>query len=353
MVIYFIFTCGLCFYYLIFYNKNNFQKVLKYENQLSQELVAINRIYKANLPIINSRNFTSSTKYNILKMKKKKNLSNTIFINFCKRKNKILIAIHSHVILFYERYVFRKIYKRYTNITILFFMGIDYNNTINNLVFKEMKEYRDIILFDIYCDYSDLHLQTYKFLYWIKKYKYLYDVIIKQDTDTFININILKLILQDLLYKNITFVMGRIWYYNDNTRKYPSGMAYIFLSKSIDLLMINIDRVFCTLRKGYPEDIFFGILARKANFSFIDSYKTYNYTTYLFIPNYIFDANTIFMIHWLRISEIAFLHFNLSKYRKERKQLQNSLKHIFLRLENKTAGYYIIVKVIPNCMTAG
>lgn len=231
--------------YLIYITQNYKLKLQvedQYEKLLYKELSAINNVYKANLPIILSRNNTSITIYKKNKINIITNLTHKFFNNFIKRKRKILIAVHSHNSLFYHRYVFRKVYRRYKDIQLLFFMGLDYNNSINNLVYEEMKIYRDIVIFDFYCNYHNLHYQTYKFLLWIKDYKHLYKVIIKQDTDTFINIHLLNLVINDLIYKNNSFVFGRIWYYNDIKRKYPSGMSYIFLSKSINKLLCNIDK---------------------------------------------------------------------------------------------------------------
>lgn len=276
--------------------------------KLKRELQFIINVSKNNLPIKCSRKFTSGVAYTKHITVIKINKSNIIFNkNFNKRRSKILIAIHSHISLFYQRYVFRNIYKLYKDITLLFFVALDFNKNMNNLVYKESKIYKDIVIFNFYGNYNSLYFLTYNFLKWVKKYYYLYDVIVKQDTDTFINVKIMRSIL-DNLYTNRSFVMGYIWKYKNKNLRYPSGMSYVFLSKSINELTINIDEVFNNITYGYAEDKFFGILSRSGGFIFIDVKESYNYTSYLEIPNYLFDIKKVYMIHWLRISEIAYFH---------------------------------------------
>lgn len=170
-----------------------------------------------------------------------------------------------------------------------------------------MKKYIDIILFNFYSNYNSLHLLTYYFLKWVYKYRSLYEIIVKQDTDTFLNIINLKLILTKIPH-NATFVLGHIWFYNNKYIRYPSGMAYAFLSKSINRIILPLDDIINKVKDGYPEDKLFGLLARKAGLFIIDSYISYKYNSYLKLPNIFINITNVYMIHWLRISEIAYLH---------------------------------------------
>lgn len=178
-------------------NKNTdkyMQHTLLFDKMINKEVWLIYSNYKKYKSIRFSRKFLSLTQYD----KKRKN--NVVYKKKCKViskfkriKRKILIAVHSHISLFYQRHVFRKIYKYYKNIQLLFFVGLDYNQSINIMAYKEMNLYKDIVLFNFYSSYYNLQYFTYNFLIWVKAYKYLYDIIIKQDTDTFLNLNLLVL----------------------------------------------------------------------------------------------------------------------------------------------------------------
>lgn len=312
---YFIFFVIILFFIsLNIYNTNIKNYELHYHTKLLFELSTINSCCSNNVPIKCSRSLTfvnNNIKKRINSNSKKYYSFNrtSYFHSFIIRKANILIALHSHISLFYHRYVFRRIYKYYNDVQLLFFIGLDKNDTLNSMLYEEMKRYKDIILFDFYCDYYKLCMLTYNFLEWIIKYQHFYNVIIKHDTDTFLNIVLVKSTLRKLLRFNISFfVLGKIWHFDDEKRKYPSGMAYIFSSKSINQLMRNIDKNLHNLKCSFEEDMMFGFLSRKANFTFLDSYISFNYSSYTYIPKYKFNINNTFMIHALRIAEIAFLH---------------------------------------------
>lgn len=310
---------GYFIFLLYFRNINNQKKYtiidLAYKEKIEKELYFIKRIYKANIPIKYSRKYTSNTKYEKTKdIYKQENNTIKIISRYIKRRRKILLAIHSHISLFYHRYVFRKIYKNYNEVELIFFIGLDNNKSLNNLLFKEMIKNKDIVIFNFLCEYHNLHYLTYYFLTWIEKHKYLYEIIIKQDTDTFLNIELVKYITTNKTISNSSYVLGKIWFYHNKNRTYPSGMSYIFQSKSISKLLHNTFDDFSKLKYGYPEDQFFGYLARKANLIFYDSYIDFKYISYLQLPNFVFDCHNVFMIHSLRISEIAFLHFNITGF---------------------------------------
>lgn len=299
--------------YYIYKRSSNKQKYLFKEkifrNRLKKELRIINSYFKNNQSIKLSRKFISLTYYN------KNNRNNKVYEKRCKiistfqiTHKKILIAVHSHISLFYQRFVFRKTYKKYKNIQLLFFIGLDFNQTNQLFLKEEIKIYNDIVLFNFCSNYKNLQYLTYNFILWIKEYKYLYDIIIKQDTDTFLNINLLQNIIFSKIYNKTDYVLGFIWYFNINSKQYPSGMSYIFPSQSIDKLTNNIEKKYKKFMYGYPEDKFFGYLARQANFTFYDSYHNFSFKCCLQIPDKMVEINHILMIHGLRISEIAFFN---------------------------------------------
>lgn len=172
-----------------------------------------------------------------------------------------------------------------------------------------MNIYKDIILLEFYNDYKNLHYLTYNFILWVKKYKHLYDIIIKQDTDAFLNINLLQKILSNKIRNESNFVLGHIWNYKDKENQYAIGPSYIFSSKSIDKLTLNIEKIYRKLFYGYAEDKFFGYLARQANFTFYDIFYNFHFKSFLDMPYKIIDINNTFMIHRLRICEIAYLNY--------------------------------------------
>lgn len=288
------------------------QKKVIFDDRINYELFVINSFYNSNKSIKLCRKFLTFTHYN-----KSKNIENIykkeckVISKFNKYNRKILVAVHSHISLFYQRHVLRKIYKIYKNIQLLFFVGLDYNRTLNTILKEEISTYNDIILFEFYSNYKNLQYLTYNFVLWVKKYRYLYNIIIKQDTDTFLNVFLLEKILLNMKNKT-NYVIGHIWHYKRKGREFPSGMAYIFPSQSVEKLTENIQQKYLKFVYGYPEDKLFGYLAREANFTFYDSYHDFNYRCFLQIPTNIMNINNIFMIHSLRISEIAFLNYVVS-----------------------------------------
>lgn len=221
--------------------------------------------------------------------------------------------MHSHISLFYHRFIFRRIYGLYKDIHLLFFIGLDENQTINKELHREMKEYKDIVLFNFVCNYFKLCMLTYNFLLWIKEYQQFYDTIIKLDTDTFLNIKLVKIILNRMLKLNKTFVLGKIWHINNKSNMYPSGMPYAFSSKSINILVANLEEKINKIKCSFEEDMLFGHLARESNFTFFDSFLYFNYISFKQIPNNKFNLNETYMIHKLRVSEIAFLNLIIQR----------------------------------------
>lgn len=176
-----------------------------------------------------------------------------------------------------------------------------------------MKEYKDIVLFNFVCNYFKLCMLTYNFLLWIKEYQQFYDTIIKLDTDTFLNIKLVKIILNRILKLNKTLVLGKIWHINNKSNMYPSGMSYAFSSKSINILVADLEEKINKIKCSFEEDMLFGHLARESNFTFFDSFLSFNYISYKQIPNNKFNLNETYMIHKLRVSEIAFLNLIIQR----------------------------------------
>lgn len=299
--------------------KYNNQQILQitstFDKRINEELHILSYNFKINKTIKFIRKYLSVTNYDKKKKKNNKisNKSCKVLSNFKIKYKKILIAIHSHISLFYQRHVLRKIYKIYKNIQLLFFIGLDYNITLNLIVKEEMNIYKDIILFNFYSNYYNLEYLTFNFILWLKRYYYLYDIIIKQDTDTFLNIILLEKVIKRIA-SNTNYVIGYIWYYKNLKKQFPSGMCYIFSSNSVIKLAENIDKLYNKNNYGSAEDVFFGDLSREANFIFYDTFYDFHYKSFLQIPENITDMNNIFMIHSLRISEIAFLNYIITNY---------------------------------------
>lgn len=290
--------------------KKYYQAKLIFEKRINKELLNINSFYKNNKSIKLCRKYITSTHYD-------KYIDNkTVYLKQCKVISKfkrtfkrILVACHSHISLFYHRHVIRKMYKYFDDIQILFFIGLDHNNQINLMLKEEMDAYRDVILFNFYSNYNNLIYLTYNFILWVKRYKYLYDIIIKQDTDTFLNVILLQKIINTKIKNDSYYVMGYIWHFNNKEKQFPSGMCYIFSSQSVDRLTKNIDDKYIRVINrihGSAEDVFFGYLAKEAKLSFYDLYYTFHFKSFFHIPDYYIDINNVFMIHDLRVAEIAF-----------------------------------------------
>lgn len=158
---------------IILYKKNyvNLNKIeLPFNLRIKKELSIINRVIKNNLSILYSRSIISEVSY--IKNKSFISIYNKTAkynIDFKKRKAKYLVGIQCHISFFYERYVLRRIYQLYNDVQLLFFMALDFNKTLNSMLFREMKIYRDIVLFRFYSNYYTLHYLTYNFLKWVKK----------------------------------------------------------------------------------------------------------------------------------------------------------------------------------------
>lgn len=316
LIYYFISSLIITKILIFYYSKNIKYKIVyiqstkEFDKMIKKEVFMVKSYYiKTNKSIKSSRNYTTITVYNKNKINKllyKKKCK--VKSNFKEQHKEILIAIHCYHSLFYQRYVFRKIYRKYKNIQLLFFVGLDYNDTINHLVYEEMLLHKDIILFEFYNDYKNLHYLTFNFILWVKKYKYLYDVIVKEDTDTFLNIKLLQKILIEKIKNQTKYVLGYIWNINNKLTKYAIGMCYIFSSQSVNKLTENIENKFYKYVNGIAEDKLFGYLANEANFTFYDSYRTFKYKSLLQPPDNAIDLSEILMIHRLRIAEIAFLN---------------------------------------------
>lgn len=207
----YITVIGIYVLYIIIYYGNT-QKYIKetllYDKMINKELRIIYSNYKKYKSIRFSRKFLTNTIYDKKKRIKVAFKTNCKVISKIKIASKrILIAVHSHISLFYQRYVFRKIYKFYKNIHLLFFVGLDYNQTIYSILKQEMNLYNDIVLFNFYSNYYNLQYFTYNFILWVKRHKNLYKIIIKQDTDTFLNINLLNRIIENNINNTTNYIL--------------------------------------------------------------------------------------------------------------------------------------------------
>lgn len=317
IIIYIILLTKIIIFYNIYLtNKQNYTKLKNtFERKIEKELSIISSYYHTNKSIKLSRVYTSPTKYD-----KKETYANMkydkskILSKYRLKRAKILIAVHSHISLFYHRHVFRKIYRYYNNIHLLFFIGLNYNNKFYSLLNEEINMNNDIVAFNCMCNYNNLQYLTYNFILWAKKYKFMYDIIIKQDTDTFLNINLLQIIIEKKLLYKTNYIFGRIWNFKNKKNEYPSGMCYLFSSESLEKLSYHINKKYSQVNFGFAEDKFIGYLAREANFSFYDLYYSFNFKYYLQLPDNLIFINNTLLIHSLRISEIAFLYYLNSNF---------------------------------------
>lgn len=110
-----------------------------------------------------------------------------------------------------------------------------------------------------------------------KRVSKVYRIIIKQDTDAYLNIYLVEAALKKLLQLKIPFVLGKIWCIKNERKRYPSGMSYIFSAKSINRIIKSVNRNIYKIKNSFEEDMLFGALLREANFSFFDSFISFNY----------------------------------------------------------------------------
>lgn len=110
---------------------------IAFNEKIKHELTYIINTTYYNMTIIDSRILTSDIKYaKTIKTKKIHKKSATYNNDFKKHKSKILIAIHSHISLFYHRFVFRNIYKLCSDIQVLFFIALDTIQTEKSILYN-------------------------------------------------------------------------------------------------------------------------------------------------------------------------------------------------------------------------
>lgn len=216
-----------------------------------------------------------------------------------------LIVIIVEPRMFYERVIFRSIYKKYLDIVFVFCMGVSNRKRINKKIEKEIKKYNDIIQFNFSASYYSLILQTYNILLWCSKLKIRYKWLIKHDSDTFFNVKILEYIQNN---NNNHTIEKSIWGYilNEYNLSFPSGMGYIIpYSRIADIIIASASYVNQDCY-GPAEDVFIGNLANISNIEMYDirlSHKIIGEGGCL-----INNLNDFIMIHRLTPNEIFYLH---------------------------------------------
>lgn len=211
-----------------------------------------------------------------------------------------LISIISEPEMFYERNVFRKIYKKYNYVSFVFVMGKSNISSINAEIIKEIIIHRDILQFHFLSSYFSLILQTYNILLYTLQIHTHFNWLIKHDTDTFFNINSLYILHNNNYFNNSHYIWGYI------LNNFPSGMGYVIPFERIRALVkaSNIDiNQDCY---GPAEDVYIGKLARRCNISLFDIRKLNKS-----IGEGSCLINTVqkyIMIHRLKPLEIYFLH---------------------------------------------
>lgn len=212
-----------------------------------------------------------------------------------------LITIITEPDMFFERKVFRKIYRKYNYVSFVFVMGRSNLSCINEKIVKEINTYKDIIQFTYLASYFTLILQTYNILLWSFNLTTHFKWLIKHDTDTFFNIKTLYNLQSEYNNKYTLDIWGYV------VKKFPSGMGYVIPKKSIKIL-INATKIdlYHNLY-GVGEDVYIGKLAYRSNINLFDirrlnkSIGKEGNCIINFIDNYI-------MIHRLKPIEIYFLH---------------------------------------------
>lgn len=211
-----------------------------------------------------------------------------------------LITIISEPEMFYERHVLRKIYKKYNFLSCVFITGKSNKSNINRKITKEISTHKDIVQFNFISSYYALELQTYNILLWSSKLHTHFKWLIKHDTDTFFNINVLRKL--HLTYNRDE--ENKIWGYIIGF--FPSGMGYVIPYKLINTLLNASSSEINSNCYGKPEDVFIGRLCRISKVSMCDIRK---YNKKIGEGGIVIDSvDNFFMIHRLKPHEIFFLH---------------------------------------------
>lgn len=303
---YFILTFVYFLFYIISIITNN--------NNKNDMYIFYKRIYEIEKCFNKTKRVTCSRSSKKLYIKRRKSNERVLLLkeyNYNRNdypiiKNCIyLITIITQPNMYYERRVFRKIYKRYDYVSYLFVMGKSNSTYINKKVSNEIKKHRDIIQFYFLASYFTLILQTYNLLLYLSKIKIHFNWLVKHDTDTFFNIKN----LYNLHSINNSGYSQYIWGYI--VEYFPSGMGYVIPHIKIKDLIKESTKDINHNCYGSAEDVYIGKLAKRCKIFLFDVRKL---NKSIGEGNcYIDLVDKYIMIHRLKPTEIYFLHKIVSK----------------------------------------
>ncbi|CAF0852480.1 unnamed protein product [Brachionus calyciflorus] len=184
---------------------------------------------------------------------------------------------------FLKRYLIRKTWSNsvlFKSTRSVFLLGLSLNETINNMVMQESKNYGDIIQEDFIDTYYNLTIKTIMGLKWVSKYCSNSQFTLKIDDDAVVNTPVLIEYLKNITYNtsNKNLYMGNYLekpevYRNENSKWYLSydeynetyfppyhtGTAYIL---STDLVR-ELFEISLSTKVFRFEDVYIGMLVRK------------------------------------------------------------------------------------------
>lgn len=198
---------------------------------------------------------------------------------------------------FKQRYIYRKIYNKYSNIKYYFFMGKSYNNTINDIVKDESKIYHDIIQFSYMSSYFNITVQFVSISRWINKNCNNYKYYVYHQPDVFLNIPFYEKTFGNIETKA---VIGKITHLTKTSRKktskwyvpyevypdkylpdYPQGSCIFFsesTTKSIVHAADNCNRIVPI------DDIYIGLILQYENITSLQYDASRNIIIYPRVP---------------------------------------------------------------------
>ena len=214
---------------------------------------------------------------------------------------------------------------RLASMKVVFLVGETRNETLTKELHFESRLYGDIIQEDFVDTYKNLTLKTVMGLKWVSAYCSKAKFALKVDDDTVVNVGNLLAYLNETSSKNVTlentllcrklshklvkrdesvkFFISKKQFFPDEYPTYCDGPAYL-LTTDVAQRFYNISS---RVSSFIWEDVYMGLLAAKANASFLDLTESYTraFRFYMGLANVTYESS--FFIYSNNINEFSFV----------------------------------------------
>lgn len=222
----------------------------------------------------------------------------------------LILAITGSPTEFYQRYVYRKIYRKFKNVKVFFFCGSSANSTINTMVDAESAFHEDTIRLDVLSTYHNTTVQFIGAIRWVNQYCKNYKYVVYHQTDIFINLPYyFRKYSNDKTHTCLCYLTigahafrnkASKWYISEEAYPfeifppYPQGPCIFFSENTTKAIVKSSNYMNYTL---VIDDVYAGLLLNYANLSKSLTQVAYNVLIYPKIPN---NFSKVFWIHSIK-----------------------------------------------------